>query len=230
MVLPPPTPWPLPADARVVLIVGGSFDPPHVAHLSLPVELRDRFVAGAAVLFVPAAASPFKPGLTQTPAVDRARMLTLAVDRLTRSGTPGLAVWTDEIDRGQPSFTVDTLRRARLVAPDASLRLVIGADQAAAFHRWREWSEILRLAEPIVLLRPPMGGLDELAAALRASGAWSESEIEAWRARSVGARLVDVSSTEIRDTIRARDVDAVPAEWLDDDVRAFIRERGLYRA
>ena len=227
---PPPTPWPLPADSRVVLLVGGSFDPPHVAHLSLPIELRDRLFPGAAVLFVPAAASPFKNGLAQTPPRDRARMLALAVDRLTRSGTPRLAVWTDEIDRGQPSFTVDTLRRARLVAPDAILRLVIGADQAAAFHRWREWSEILRLAEPLVLLRPPIGGLDELAAALRASGAWSETEIEAWRARSVSTRLVNVSSTQIRDTIRTQGVDAVPADWLDDDVRAFIRDRGLYRA
>lgn len=157
-------------------------------------------------------------------------MLVLAVDHLRRSGVRDVAVWTDEIDRGEPSFTVDTLRRAQLVAPAASLRLVIGADQAAAFHRWREASEILRLAEPLVLLRPPVGTVDELAAAMRATGAWTAEQIGAWCVRSARTRLVDVSSTRIREIIRTRGIDAVPGEWIDEGVRAFIEEHGLYRA
>ncbi len=230
MIPPPPTPWPLPPDSRVVLLVGGSFDPPHVAHLSLPIELRDRLFPDAALVFIPAAASPFKAGHAQTPPQHRARMLGLAVDHLRRSGVLDLAVWTDEIDRGEPSFTIDTLRRANLVAPAASLRLVIGADQAAAFHRWRESCEILRLAQPLVLLRPPVGTVDELAAALRATGAWTPDQIQAWCDRSARTRLVDVSSTRIRDLIRTQGIDAVPGDWIDADVRAFIDQHGLYRA
>jgi hypothetical protein len=86
------------------------------------------------------------------------------------------------------------------------------------------------LAQPLVLLRPPVGTVDELAAALRATGAWTPDQIQAWCDRSARTRLVDVSSTRIRDLIRTQGIDAVPGDWIDADVRAFIDQHGLYRA
>ncbi|MFZ4576591.1 MAG: nicotinate (nicotinamide) nucleotide adenylyltransferase [Phycisphaerales bacterium] len=210
-----------------MLIVGGTFDPPHSAHIGLPVQLRDRWFQEAAILFVPAAASPFKSARDAASPADRVRMTRLAISHI-----PGTAVWTDEIDRdrGEPSYTVDTLRRAAEIAPLSRLRLVIGADQAAAFHRWRECREILRLAEPVVMLRPPLDSTEVLRAALEASGDWSGQEVEQWLSRTVATPLVDVSSTRIRVLVHDGGVDAVPEDWLHPAVREYIRDHGLYRA
>src|SRR5690606_22048246 len=104
---------------------------------------------------------------------DRLAMLRLALSEAGASegAADRIAIWTDEIDRerwaaeagaeARPSYMVDTLRRAaRAVgrggaAGEAapSLTLLIGADQALAFHCWAECREVLRLAEVVVMPR-----------------------------------------------------------------------------
>lgn len=232
----PPRPrWPLYPSALRVLVVGGSFDPPHRGHTELAERAAGELARASPgggnffdILYVPAAWSPLKSGAPPTPAHHRVAMLRLAAG-------PGAFVWEDEIRRfevtGGPSYTVDTLRRlwASRCINHLSLYLLMGADQALQFHRWREHRAILELARPVVLLREPCRTPESLRAALLHTGAWTPEEARRWAAWCVpGVEQIDVSSTAIRTAIAAgaRPQD-VPG--LHPDVAEYIEEHGLYR-
>ncbi len=231
MAQPTITPWPLPPAATSVIIVGGSFDPPHRAHTAIPEQVRRARAAHHAapwLLYVPAAASPFKAAAPPTAPHHRLAMLRLAISPL-----PAAAVWTDELDRAaplSPSYTIDTLRRARGIAPHASLHLLIGADQAVQFHKWRDYHAILQLAQPIVLLRPPVPTAAALRSALAATLAWTDAELDRWAGTyTATADVMDASATAIRAAITAgtspRDIPA-----LDPAVASYIIVHHLYAA
>lgn len=226
----PITPWPLPASATRVLIVGGTFDPPHAGHVDLAIRARDRWHPAAHAIFVPAGVSPFKSGDTPpTPSRDRVAMLRLALE-----GRERTAIWTDEIDRHardrEPTYTIDTLRRARIAAGHTpEFRLLIGADQAAQFHRWREARAILPFAPPIVIPRDPIATRGAFRATLHAAAYWSPAEIDAWSQAWSDVGVVPASATEIRDAVRTRGVSAVPSAWLSPGVASYIEREHLYR-
>jgi nicotinate-nucleotide adenylyltransferase len=211
----------VPPDAREVLLVGGQFDPPHPAHVALPTIARDRVAPGAWLVFVPSSRSPLKEG-PRAGEANRVAMLRIAI-----SGIERATIWTDEIHRaapGAPAFWIDTLQRARTVLrPQTRVRFVIGADQAAQFHRWRSPREILAIAEPIVILRDPWRTPDDLARALSATGAWSESEVQAWKRRTIATPLMPESSTEIRELLARGDTAAI-----DPRILSYIRDHHLY--
>ncbi len=129
-------------------VFGGSFDPPHFAHLALAewarTELRlDR------VLFVPAGRPPHKLRGPRSPAKHR-----LAMTRLAVRGNPAFTVCTLEARRPGASYTADTLRALVAATPRARWHLLMGADMFATFDTWREPDEIARRAVLVVALRP----------------------------------------------------------------------------
>jgi nicotinate-nucleotide adenylyltransferase len=212
----------------LLVLFGGTFDPPHRAHVRLP-RLAAHQVEADAVAFIPAAVSPFKRGRRTTAAHHRLAMLRLALQDCHDAQTPGppCVIFTDELDRaraGEPSYTVDTLRGLReRLGPKPTLRLLIGADQLVSFDRWKEYEAIIELAEPLVMLRPPhdaQGALENLPPGF---------DPRRWRARLVDVPRVDVSSTELRQRLSA-DQDDPPAELIHPDVAAYAKEHGLYRS
>lgn len=234
------TPLPVGADAAAVIIVGGTFDPPHRAHLDLPLAVRSGWCRGAGVdesrtwlVYVPAARSPHKPAGPIASDAQRVAMLTAAL-----VGGARTLIWTDEIDRAPntgESFSVVTAQRARTTLdarPSGSatvLRWLIGADQAAAFHRWREPRRLISLAEPIVMLRGVKASAADLDAQLAATGVWSSDELAAWSARVVAAPRLDHSATVIRAALAAPTLDrAALARALGHQVLAYITREGLY--
>lgn len=196
----PITPLAVPSDARTLIVFGGTFDPPHWGHVKPAVE--SRALAGlrdAWLVYVPAARSPHKASRPHFSDERRVELLGLALEGVERA-----AIWTDELDRagGQATYTVDTLRRLRGGRPDTTLRLLIGADQALALHRWREPGEIVRLAPPLIMLR---GGVESsresLIAGLRSLGAWSAAELETLESGVVPVTPVTASATAIREAL-----------------------------
>jgi nicotinate-nucleotide adenylyltransferase len=217
------TPLPVPDTARSVLLFGGTFDPPHKAHVALPRAVRDRLLGRSAwLVYVPAAQSPHKPDGPRVSNEDRVTMLRLAVGAM-----PRCAVWTDEIDRRGPSYWVDTVRRAIAVAPPtAQIRFLIGSDQAAAFHRWRGPREILGLAQPIVMVRPPHRSAAGVMRDLKRTRAWSAKELEQWGSWIDDGAVMEASSTGARDAVGA----GRAARIIPPRVRAYITSHGLYTA
>lgn len=235
MTSPPPiTPWPIPDASAPAIIFGGSFDPPTRAHVSVAADARDATDPAAWLVFIPAARSPHKDAGPNASNADRLDMLDAAIASLPRAVT-----WTDELDRataGQPSYMAQTLERAHAVAPSTRLRLLIGADQAIAFHRWHEPRRIIELAEPIVLMREPAETEAELHKALRAAAFWSDDELASWRERISAVDVIDASATEARGLLASNTAIADTnestsrlREVLDDRVLGIILERGLYQ-
>lgn len=218
---PAPAAWPAPAGAPVLLF-GGTFDPPHPAHVELPLKARDALFGDAGwLVYVPAARNPHKARGPAASDTDRLEMLRLATAGVDRCG-----VWTDEIDRarpGEPSFWVDTLARAAsLVGDDTPLRFLIGADQALAFTGWRAHGTILALAEPAVMLREPIVNREVFRRQLQMTG----MDIGAWLPRVASTAIMPVASTGVR-AMLADGADARGV--LDEAVAAYVEERGLYR-
>lgn len=185
---------PLPSGVSTALVFGGSFDPPTRAHAALPTELADATGAGA-VLVVPAGRSPHKREGPTATGERRAEWLRAAFARDRR-----VLIATAEIEGpragGGATYTIDTVAELRAVyGPGVRLRLVIGADQAASFHRWRDAGRLIELAEPLVVLRPPVDR-GELMAIL--SEHWPPEEAARWGGRIVEVPERDVSSTEAR--------------------------------
>lgn len=210
-----PTAEAIPKDARRVLLFGGSFDPPTLAHIQLPPIVADAIDADV-IAYIPTLNPPHKPGRKLASARDRVAMLRRAV-----ADEPRAVVLTLEIDResGRPSYTVDTLRELR-DRTTAELRLLVGADQVKLFDTWREPEAIQTLAEPVVMVRPPET-VESLLASL------PQRQRDVWRRRLVVVPALDISATEARDLLaERRNVDHLIAPAVAD----YIKERGLYSA
>lgn len=216
-------PLPVPPSTRQLILFGGSFDPVHLGHTRIADAVRARVAPGAWIVFVPAGQSPHKGVPPVASGRDRADMLRAAVRSL-----PGSAVWVEELSRPGPSFWIDTLRRAASsLEKPPGMRFLIGADQAAQFHCWKDYGQILQLAEPIVLARPPWSRWERMLPALGASGAWSARDLERWRGWFFDDLVLPVSATQVRAWLAGRDPAA--DAWLDPEVLRLIETRGLYR-
>lgn len=233
------TPLPIPAAAlrrvKVVLVYGGTFNPPHRLHIEGPrCACRRLYADSGWVLYVPAARSPHKSGAS-APASDRVAMLRLALASGASGASPataGASIWLDEVERteeGRASYTVDTIKRLRAVLPGRiGLRLLIGADQAAAFHRWKSPRQLLTLAPPLVMLRDPIASPAALYEVLDAARFWTAAELRAWCAGLAPTPILPSASTKIRSAFSGRQT-AGANSGLHPAVRRYIREHGLYR-
>ena len=203
-------------DTRT-LVFGGTFDPPHTAHTTLPPLVASR-LGCARIIYITAAVNPLKTDQDITPAHHRLAMLELAV-----ADVPGAEISTIELDRPGPSYMVDTLELLRReLGPGTEILLLIGSDQAMAFHKWKDWSRILELATPVVMVRPPLDG-----AAFRRQLAahYDPDEVDRWIGYAVAVPQVDVCATTVRERLAAGgDVRGL----LQPTVLAYIREHGLY--
>ncbi len=209
------------------MLLGGTFDPPHQGHVKLAAAARDAIAPGAPLLLIPAAASPFKVGVSVTAPEHRVAMARLAVRGVAES-----YVWTDEVDRvartSGPSYTIDTLERLQREMPRTRVSMLIGADQAVSFQKWRSPERLLPLVR--VLLREPCVDPATFEVAMRASGAWTDEQIREWVTKLVplAAPLHDARSTDIRAKIAEGGIAGLPSDWLHPDVARYIHEHELY--
>jgi nicotinate-nucleotide adenylyltransferase len=119
-------------------ILGGAFDPPHLAHRAL------------------AQAALSQLGLTELrvlptgQAWHKARMLSDAAHRLAMArlnfDLPGVVVDDREIRRSGPSYTIDTVNEIQAEHPGAEVCVLMGLDQAQALPTWKEWERLVAQA------------------------------------------------------------------------------------
>ena len=219
-------------------VLGGSFDPVHVGHLHAARAAQAAFELEH-VLFVPAARPPHKPGRRLAPGADRVAMLRLAL-----AGRPDWSIDALELERGGPSYTIDTVRALPArheLPPGCRLHLVLGWDNLRGLEHWREVRALLAAVQPVVVYRRPGPGPDAASPAPAGSeGCGSEGSggLLAHLRRELGPELfarlerglveiepVPVSSTAIRAELAAgRD----PGAALPPGVGEYARRRGLY--
>ena len=195
-------------------IFGGTFDPPHVGHLLAASDVFEHLALDRLV-FVPAAVQPLKA--TRTTASGEHR---LAMVRLTTGNDIRLGVDSVELDREGLSYTVDTLREFARQFPSAELFFLVGADVLSTFAQWRDPHTVLELATLVVMTRRAEDGTQELDNTIGL-----DAEL-ARRMTRVATRRFDVSSTEIRERVRAgRSIHG----FVTDAVAEYIGSHGLYR-
>ncbi len=196
-------------------VLGGTFNPPHVAHLLCASEAADQLALDR-VLLVPAAEPPHKEVEHDPGAETRAELCALAVD-----GDPRLEVSRIELERPGRSYTVDTLRALHAAHADTEWTFIVGGDMALSLPTWREPAEILELARLAVAERSGVARqdiLDRLGATLGDVGD---------RIDFFAMPRLDLSSSEIRRRI----ADGRSVRYLvPDAVAERIAARGLYRA
>ena len=130
------------AGARRIGLLGGSFDPPHLAHLALG-RLAMQALRLDELRWVPAGAPWQKAGRAMASAEHRAAMLALLV-----GNAPGQSIDLRELQREGPTYTLDTVLAlqdewaASGQAP-AEWFLILGQDQFARFDTWQRWPELL---------------------------------------------------------------------------------------
>jgi len=200
-----------------LLIYGGSFDPPHVAHATLPPIVADRLECDR-ILYVPAAMSPHKTDDPPANPHHRLAMLAMAL-----ADVPNADISTVEITRDGPSYTIDTLRHLQSTYdPGTVFYLLIGTDQALKFPSWRESASILEIATPAVMLRPP---LDTSTFHQRLCDVYGDEDAALWMSWTVRVPLLDVSSSDIRKVLRrGGDLNGI----IDPAVLDYICRENLY--
>lgn len=216
----------------LVLCYGGTFDPVHTGHLAIARAVRDALHADVHLL---PAADPAHKGPTHADAMQRARMLELAV-----GDEAGLIVDQRELRRAGPSYTVDTLRELRAeFGPHAPIVWMVGGDSVFGLDTWHEWRALFEYGHVLAIDRPG-APIDAAELAARAPAVHAEldprwclpAQLHALPAGGFAEfRLAaerPESSTVLRRRIAAGDVRW--RDWVAPAVAAFITDEGLYNA
>jgi nicotinate-nucleotide adenylyltransferase len=187
-------------------VFGGTFDPPHVGHLVLAVNVRHELHLDRVLLVV--SNVPWQKVGTRavSPPEVRFGMVTAAV-----ADVVGLEASRVEIDAGGPSYTADTLATLHGEDPTRDLFVILGVDAAAGLLTWERSDEVRDLATIVVVERP---------------GATLAEAPEGWRWTWVEVPRLEVSSTDLR----ARVADGRPLDYLvTHEVADWIEAHGLYQ-
>jgi nicotinate-nucleotide adenylyltransferase len=200
-------PAPEPAAPIRIGIFGGTFDPPHAGHVAAARAVIAQLGLDRLLLVV--ANDPWQKSGQRvvSPAADR-----LALVEALAPEIPGAEASRLEIDRGGPSYSVDTAEEilAEAGGQPVELYLVVGADLVPELETWHRAEDLRRLVTLAVVSRPtgPRPAVPP-----------------GWRAERVDGPQVSVSSSEIRDLLaQGRPVEGM----VPEAVIRCIRRRALY--
>ena len=187
----------------VIGILGGTFDPPHIAHLAMAQAAYDQLGLDE-IVFMPAGDPWQKSGYLVTPAIHR-----LAMTRLAASAAPYFVADDREVTRSGPTYTIDTVEE---LAEDCVL--LLGADALRGVRSWKRAEDLIDLVSFAVVDRPSVAR-DDVDEGVLAKCTWLEMP------------RIDISSTEIRSHVATGHT----ARFLvPEAVSAYIETNGLYIA
>jgi nicotinate-nucleotide adenylyltransferase len=190
--------------------MGGTFDPIHHGHLVAASEVQAWFDLDE-VVFVPTGEPWQKSDRSVSPAEHRYLMTVVAT-----ASNPRFTVSRVDIDRGGPTYTIDTLRDLTVALPDADLYFITGADALTEIFTWRDADELFTLAQFVGCTRP---GYEMSPASLHG--------IPGDRVTILEIPALAISSTECRE----RRAKGEPVWYLvPDGVVQYIAKHDLYSA
>ncbi|MGD0796066.1 MAG: nicotinate-nucleotide adenylyltransferase [Dehalococcoidales bacterium] len=194
-------------------VLGGTFDPVHLAHIAVAVAARDALELDRVIL-VPAGQPMSKVNQPITAAEHRLKMLRLAV-----KGKKGLEVSTIETERPGPSYTVDTVSDLKKqYGTKAQIFFILGCDSLAQLPEWREPARLAAMCRLVAVprpgcTRPNMQALEQKIPGITKSVIFLDKP------------NIDISATDVRDAaLRGKSIDhLVPGPVTD-----YIKEHKLY--
>jgi len=198
---------------------GGAFDPPHTAHRALAQAALEQL--GLDVLHVMPTGQAWHKARTLSAARHRIAMCEAAFGDL-----PRVRIDRRETERHGPSYTADTLAELRAEYPQATLYLVLGADQLLAFKSWVRWEEVLSLATLAVANRPTNIG----AQALRGDAPLTDLSGVDLPFVPLRMPLQHISATALRAKLATEPADDPSLDLLvPDAVASYISQNHLYQ-
>ncbi len=205
-------------------LLGGTFDPVHAGHLALAEAALDQCCLET-VLCIPAAGPPHKraplAGFSH-----RVAMLELAL-----AGRNNISISLIEAERPTPSYTIETLHGLRERLGPHNYTLILGADSLLELHLWKQYEDILRLADLAVAARPGIAdrtvleAIDRLPGPYRSAGTYQYRRPDGRQIHYLHEVRIDLSSSTIRSLLAK----GKRPEGLPDPVYDYILLNGLYR-
>ncbi|MHB1566507.1 MAG: nicotinate-nucleotide adenylyltransferase [Acidiferrobacter sp.] len=207
------------ANAGLIGVLGGTFDPIHCGHLAVAGALMETLPLSQ-VVFVPAARPPHR----EPPVAAADHRLQMV--RIATAGDRRFVVDETEYTRSGPSYTVDTVRGLRGVYRQP-LALILGMDAFLGLPGWHRWRALLGLVHFIIIGRPgwdqplPSWVLPRLVQSPRELVAGGQGR--AFLHRGI---MRPESATVLRQTLATG---APPPGWLPAGIPAYISDHALYR-
>ena len=191
---------------RRIGVMGGTFDPIHHGHLVAASEVQAQF-GMEQVIFVPTG-QPWQKGHEEVSSAEDRYLMTVVAT----ASNPRFSVSRADIDRGGPTYTIDTLGDLKEQYPDADLYFITGADALAQILSWHRVQELFELAGFIGVTRPGYA-----------------LDVEHLPRGSVS--LVEIPAMAISSTgCRQRVEEGMPVWYLvPDGIVQYITKRRLYR-
>ena len=195
-------------------VLGGTFDPIHLGHLTIAEEARLR-LGLAEVLFVPAGQPWLKADRPITPVTHRLEMVKRAI-----AANPYFQLSTTEVDRPGSSYAVDTITILRQqLGVKARLFFLLGWDALAELPQWKEPTKLVQLCRLVAVPRPECSSPDLEALETSIPGI---TQSVVW----LDMPPVDISSSDIRQRVaQGQSV----RHLVSDQVEQYIKEQKLYR-
>jgi len=208
-------------------LMGGTFNPIHLAHLRIAEEARN--LCGLdRVLFIPAADPPHKPLAGEVSFARRCEMVRLAI-----AGNPAFELSDVEGQRGGKSYSIDTIGYFHTQRPADRLFFIIGSDSFLEIGLWHRYAEIFRLCSLIVVERPgrPVADpLEALPVAIRGEFSYTDApcrlkHVSGQCVLILKGRPLDISSTAIRRLVAAG---SPLTRLVPPAVEAYIKSQRIY--
>jgi nicotinate-nucleotide adenylyltransferase len=221
----------------IILVFGGSFDPPHIGHAEILKESITE-LSPFKTIVVPAfeaASTVQRSKVSKASYSDRKKMCELmlkdALEELSLVNLESnldLSAEVSEIEKDlpTPNYTVNTLAKLSEKYPNNPLCFLMGQDQFSGFNNWKEAKKILELSSLIVVKR---SGEDEnLSEILEDISNKLELDIEETKKRItlVENNFSEAKSTFIRENIQERSKNT--RDWLSPSVETYIKKHGIY--
>jgi len=191
---------------------GGTFDPIHIGHINLAMQLFDEGSLDE-IIICPNFLSPCKTDLPpEASAQDRYNMCMLAVKDI-----PYFSVLDLEIKEKKVHYTIDTLSILQKMFPENKFRLLLSIDDLFHFKEWKEYEKIISIAPPLIGHRSGFF--------LKMIKNLPQDLQEKFQNSFIKTDAMEVSSTKIRQRLKNQ---KYCGHLLSKDVFSYIMEKNLY--
>lgn len=198
---------------RKIGIYGGTFNPPHLGHVHVA-EFAVEALCLDRLLIMPSHTPPHKKLPLDSPSPQqRLQMLQMIFP-----GEGKIRVSDLELQRGDISYTVNTVKQVKEQYPESELILLLGTDMFLSFDSWYRWQEILCDASLAVMYR------GEKAENQRIFDKKAELEAQGANIYLMENPVIPISSTQLRRMMTFQCAE----EFLPQQIRRFIEEESLY--